>query len=470
MLDADRAQPASSFGGMGQAAPSDGAAARRQADRLVALIDRALNTSVNAILHHAEFQAFEARWRGLAYLVGVATETGDVQVKLLSVSWRDLCRDFERAVEFDQSRLFELVYAQEFGMPGGEPFGLLLGDYAVGHRFDPVDRTDDIAALKGIAGVAAAAFAPFLTALRPETLAVDAFTDLDGLPQLGGAFDGPDFLRWKSLRETEDCRFLGILAPRVLMRRPHRAHHRGRVDGFPFEEDVRADGHALLWGSPIYAFARVVLRAFGLSGWFADLRGAPQDQDGGGLVTDLPTLSFGTDRPGLAAQPPVEIRLTASQERQLSDHGIIPVGWVPFTASLVFNANPSLHRPPHSLGAAAEENARLAAMLQYVLCAARFAHTLKVMMRDQVGRLGDAPAVERLIVDWLARYRLGNDTAAPELKARYPLRDAGVEVREIPGRPGVLGCTLRLQPHFQLDDVAASFQLVAEVTTAQSGA
>ena len=279
-----------------------------------------------------------------------------------------------------------------------------------------------------------------------------------------------DFIRWKSLREIEDCRFLGILAPRVLARLPHRAHDRLRIDGFPFEEVVRAGGRELLWGSPIYAFARVVLRAFGQSGWFADLRGAPQDQDGGGLVTDVPTLSFATDRPGLAAQPPVEIRLSSNQERQLSDQGLIPVGWVPFTPYLVFNANPSLHRAARSQSVAAEENARLAAMLQYVLCASRFAHTLKVMMRDQIGRLGGAPAVEKLISDWLAKYRLGSDSAAADLKARYPLRDAGVDVREIPGRPGVLGCTLRLQPHFQLDDVAASFQLVAEVTTAPTAA
>ncbi|MFF8803055.1 MULTISPECIES: type VI secretion system contractile sheath large subunit [unclassified Methylobacterium] len=446
------------------------AAALARIDRLIALIDRSLNRAVNAILHHPDFQALEARWRGLAYLVVAARGTDNVAVKLLAVSWRELARDFERAVEFDQSHLFELVYAREFGMPGGEPFGLLLGDYAVGHRIDPAQRTDDISALQGIAGVAAAAFAPFLAALRPETLALDGFADLDGLPNLAAAFEGPDFVRWKSLRAREDCRFVGLLAPRILMRTPHRAHHRPRPDGFPFEEVVRAEGRELLWGSPVYAFARVVLRAFGVSGWFADLRGAPQDQAGGGLVTDLPTLSFDTDRPGLAAQPPVEIRLTANQERQLSDHGIIPVGALPFTAALVFNANPSLHRPARAAGPAAEENARLAAMLQYVLCASRFAHTLKVMMRDQVGRLGGAAAVEGLIVDWLAQYRLGSDSAAPELKARYPLRDAGVEVREIPGRPGVLGCTLRLQPHFQLDDVAASFQLVAEVTTAQNAA
>lgn len=245
-----------------------------------------------------------------------------------------------------------------------------------------------------------------------------------------------------------------------------RSYDRKRIDGFMFEERVSCDGAGLLWGSPVYAFARIVVRAYAQSGWFADLRGAPQDQEGGGIVMDLPTMSFKTDRSGLAAQPPVEIRLTAAQERAFSDHGLVPVGCAPATPWLVFNANPSLHRPARSQSRIADENARIAAMLQYVLCASRFAHYLKVMMRDRVGSLGGASAIEAMISAWLRRHCLGNDDAAAELKAKFPLRDASVTVRELPGRPGVLGCVLRLQPHFQLDDVSASFQLVAEVSTA----
>ena len=270
------------------------------------------------------------------------------------------------------------------------------------------------------------------------------------------------------MRAQEDARFLGLLAPRVLMRLPLKPYDRKRIDGFMYEERVFADGRELLWGSPAYAFAGVVLRAYAQSGWFADLRGAPQDQDGGGLVTDMPTLSFKTDRPGLAAQPPVEIRLTSTQERALSDHGLIPVGCAPFTPWLVFNANPSLHRPFRSQSRIADENARIAAMLQYVLCASRFAHYLKVMMRDRVGSLGSADSIEAMIGAWLHKHCLGNDDASAELKARFPLRNASVSVRELPGRPGILGCVLRLQPHFQLDDVSTSFQLVAEVSTAQA--
>ena len=391
-----------------------------------------------------------------------------VKIKVLSVSWRDLSRDMERAVEFDQSRLFELVYGQEFGMPGGEPYGLLVGDYAVGHRAEGSGRPDDVGALRALASVAAAAFVPFLVQARPELLQLDSFADLEALPELSSVFESAEFIRWQSLRAWEDSRFLGVLAPRVLMRLPFRPHDRRRIDGFMFEESVTASGDELLWGNAAFAFARIVIRAYAQSGWFADLRGAPQDQDGGGLVTDLPTPSFATDRPGVASQPPVEIRLTGSQERALSDHGIVPVGCAPATPYLVFNASPSLHRPPRSRDRNADENARLAAMLQYVLCASRFAHYLKVMMRDRVGSLGGAPAIEAMLGGWLAGHCLGSDDAPADLKARFPLREASVQVREMPGRPGVLGCILRLQPHFQLDDVSASFQLVAEVSTTAS--
>lgn len=467
-IDIERPEPAET--GVVEAAPGTAplgrpATAKEQVDRLIMLIDRALTEQVNAIMHHPAFQALEARWRGLQYLVKTSSEIADVRLKVLSVSWAELCRDLDKATDFDQSHLFDLVYNQEFGIAGGEPYGLLLGDYRVGHGINAEHGTDDVAAMRAIAAVAAAAFAPFLLEARPELLQLDDFGDLDLLPDMASVFESAEFIRWQVLRGLEDSRFLGLLAPRVLMRPPLRPYDRKRIDGFLFEEKITAGGGELLWGSPVYAFGRIVVRAFAQSGWFADLRGAPQDAEGGGLVTDLPTMSFATDRPGLAAQPPVEIRLTATQERAFTDHGLIPVGHAPSTPFLVFNANPSLHRPARAQSRIADENARIAAMLQYVLCASRFAHNLKVMMRDRVGSLGAAKNIEAMIDAWLQRHCLGNDDAPNDLKAKFPLRAASVSVREMPGRPGVLGCILRLQPHFQLDDVSASFQLVAEVST-----
>jgi type VI secretion system protein ImpD len=434
-------------------------------DRLIAAIDAAISAQVNAILHHPRLQALEARWRGLAYLVQVLQDVPSAKLKVLPVSWGELCRDLDRAVEFDQSRLFRLVYSDEFDMPGGEPFGLMVGDYAVVHRPTPACPTDDVAALHGIAAIAAAAFCPFVMSCGPSLLGLDHFEDLDLLPDLAPSHQGPDFARWRGLRSLADARFLGIVLPRVLMRLPYRRHDRSRIDGFTFQEDVTGAGREFLWGNAVFAFAGVVLRAYARSGWFADLRGAPEDAEGGGLVSDLPTLSFSTDRPGVAVQPPVEIRLTSAQERMISELGLIPIVPLPYTPYLVFNTNSSLHQPPAYDRPSATQNARLSAMLQYVLCASRLAHHMKGKMRDQIGRLVNASALEKLLSDWLSQYCLGNDDAGAEIKARFPLRAAQVRVFEIAGRPGVLKCMLHLQPHFQLDDVAATFHLVAEIAT-----
>jgi type VI secretion system protein ImpD len=434
-------------------------------DCLIVAIDAAISAQVNAILHHPRFQALEARWRGLAYLVQVVQGISNAKVRLLTASWSELARDFDRAVEFDQSRLFRLVYSDEFDMPGGEPFGLMVGDYTVAHLPSLDGPNDDVSALRSIAAVAAAAFCPFVTTCRPSLIGLDHFADLDLLPDLTSANSGPDFARWRALRSLADARFLGIVLPRVLLRLPYRDHDRGRIDGFAFREEIGACGDELLWGNAAFAFAGVVLRAFGRSGWFADLRGAPEDSEGGGLVTDLPCLSFATDRPGIAVQPPVEFRLSSAQERMISELGLIPVAPVTYTPFLVFNSNSSLHRSMSYDRSAAEQNAKLSAMLQYVLCASRLAHHMKGKMRDQIGRLVSAPALEQMLSEWLSQYCLGNVEAAADIKARFPLRAAQVRVAEVPGRPGVLGCVLHLQPHFQLDDVSATFHLATEVAT-----
>jgi type VI secretion system protein ImpD len=434
-------------------------------DCLIVAIDAAISAQVNAILHHPRFQALEARWRGLAYLVQVVQGISNAKVRLLTASWSELARDFDRAVEFDQSRLFRLVYSDEFDMPGGEPFGLMVGDYTVAHLPSLDGPNDDVSVLRSIAAVAAAAFCPFVTTCRPSLIGLDHFADLDLLPDLTSANSGPDFARWRALRSLADARFLGIVLPRVLLRLPYRDHDRGRIDGFAFREEIGAWGDELLWGNAAFAFAGVVLRAFGRSGWFADLRGAPEDSEGGGLVTDLPCLSFATDRVGIATQPPVEFRLSSAQERMISELGLIPVAPVTYTPFLVFNSNSSLHRSMSYDRSAAEQNAKLSAMLQYVLCASRLAHHMKGKMRDQIGRLVSAPALEQMLSEWLSQYCLGNDEAAADIKARFPLRAAQVRVAEVPGRPGVLGCVLHLQPHFQLDDVSATFHLATEVAT-----
>ncbi|CDN51824.1 type VI secretion system contractile sheath large subunit [Neorhizobium galegae] len=436
---------------------------RRRADELVALIDEALNRQVNAILHHPDFQAMEARWRGLAMLVRASGRSGEVKIKLLSLGWHELARSMERAPDFDQSNLFELIYSREFGTPGGEPYGLLIGDY----QFSPKEPEggDPVGVLTQLGMVAAAAFCPFVAGASPQAIGLEDFRELGRVQDFTWLAGDPTRIRWNGLRGREDSRFLGLVAPRILMRSPLEPYDRRREDGFPFREEIAADGSSLLWGNGAFAFATIVIRNFIESGWFADIRGVTQDEIDGGMLsaTELRPYDFGTESSGLSAQAAVEIRLTSGQEQQFCDLGLIPIATTYLSASAIFNSNQSLHAPPHYSSEHARQNARLAAMLQYVLCASRFSHYLKVIMRDEIGQLSDANSIQRKLEEWLTGYTLGNDDADLSLRTRFPLRSAGINVVEVPGKPGTFSCTVRLQPHFQLDDVSTSFHLIAEI-------
>jgi len=436
-------------------------------DRTIAGIDRLLSEQVNAILHHPRFQRLEATWRGLHYLVGVAEPMERVKVRALSITWNEVCRDLERAVEFDQSGLFELIYNAEFGSPGGEPYGLLVADYAVQHVRSAEHPTDDVAAVRALAQVAAAAFAPILLNASPVLLGIDSFRDLHAGLDLEGTFLQPDYARWRGLREEQDTRFVALTLPRVLMRRPLR-HDGTRAAGFRFSETAAEVGHdGYLWGSASYAFAAVVMRAFAASGWFADIRGTIPDTLDGGLVVNLTVDDFATDRPGLATKMSTEVAIAERQEKDLSDHGLIPLMRSTLTDFSVFYGNQSLHRPPRYDRPAATANARLSAMLQYVLCVSRFAHFVKVLARERIGAFATPADCEAYLHRWLNGYCLDNDEAAAEVRARYPLREARVNVREHPGRPGSYACTVHLKPQFQLDQIVSEFRLVTELAPAQ---
>lgn len=432
-------------------------------DRDIALIDRLLNAQVNAILHHPRFQALEASWRGLGYLVERADPDRGVKIRILGARWTDICRDLERAIEFDQSALFDKVYSQEFGMPGGEPYGILLADYSIQHKRSAGHATDDVAAMKELSAVAAAAFSPVVVGATPVMLGLDSFAELALPIEVETAFRTADYERWRSLQRTEDARFAGVVLPRVLMRLPYGADYR-RVDGFCFREDVSAiDGSGYLWGTAVYAFGAVVVRAFHEYGWFADIRGAARDSSGGGLVMDLPVDSFATDRNGVAMKYSVEVSVSEAQEKILSEHGFIPLMNCKDTEYSAFYSNQSIQMPKTYTNPVATANARLSAMIQYILCVARFAHYVKVIARDWVGTYKTPEECQVAIRRWLQNYLLGSDDAGPEMKARYPLREAQVQVSERPGAPGSYSATVHLRPHFQLDQIISSFRLVTEL-------
>jgi type VI secretion system ImpC/EvpB family protein len=444
--------------------------------RDTARIDALLNAQVNAILHHPAFQKLESSWRGLHYLVQ-QVPTGEVEglkveVRVLNATWKELTGDQKRAMEFDQSQLFRKVYGEEFGMPGGKPFGVLLGDYEIRHRPGPDHPYDDVDTLLGISAVAAAAFAPFVAGVHPSTLDLGDFTDLERPLNLARTFEQPEYLKWRTFRSTDDARFVGLTLPRVLMRLPYE-DSTSRVDAFRFREEVEEPGRTgYLWGNACWAFGTVLVRAYLRSGWLADIRGV-QLADGrpveaGGVVTGLPAPSVATDSPGTVLKCATDVIITDHQEKGLGDLGFIPLCYCQDTGLSVFYGNQSVQRPQKYDEVPATVNAALSAMLQYMLSVSRFAHYLKVIGRDRVGSFASAAELESCLNKWLLKYASADQSGDAEARARYPLREARVQVRELPGKPGSYACVAHLRPHFQLDQMIAAVKLVTVVAPAQT--
>ncbi|HVZ09634.1 type VI secretion system contractile sheath large subunit [Rhodopila sp.] len=440
------------------------AALRGAIDRDIAAIDALIGRQLDAILHHARLRALEGSWRGLAWLIRGLDPTARIRVRLMTIAWPEICRDLDRAIEFDQSTMFRLIYENELGTPGGDPIGLLLIDHPVRHRPGPQAPTDDVAAIAALSAVAAAAFCVVVLAASPALLGVDEFGDLAMTADLAAPLRQASHARWRGLGNREDSRFVCVTVARALARPPWR-NDPDRADGFRYAE-YAPDAASRVWMSAVYPFAAVVARAQANHAWPADIRGVDTDREGGGVVTGLPVEWFRTDPPLSWPRLPLELVLTDGQERSLVDAGLIPLISLPYTADAAFASVASLHRPQRYAGptaAAANANARLSAQINAILCASRFAHYIKVIGRDMTGKITTATQIEQRLQAWLRTYINAAIDAGPESRAQKPLVDGRVTVREYPGRPGVFGCTMHLKPHFQLDEVAAEFDLRADI-------
>jgi type VI secretion system protein ImpD len=449
-------------------------------DRQIAEIDEIIAAQVDAVIQHPRFQKLEASWRGLLHLVRTAETVGDVRIRLLQVRWQELCHDFERSAAFDSSTLFQKVYEQEFGMAGGEPFGLLLGDFEIAQEPSRSHRTDDIKALGTLAAIAAAAFAPFVANASPTLFGVDSFQDL--VPTVGQTSPGGDraigvtqpayfremmqdvaYGRWRTLRSRADAMFLALTLPHCLIREPEdeltaRAPFRGRLTR---EAATRGD---FLFAPAVYAFGSIVISAFARSGWFADMRGARREDGGsGGLVPGLPSPPFPTDAPDVAQRAPLETEIDFVQERVLDELGFIPLVRATGTPQAMIRSTASLQRVVRGSSAAEQKNSALSAMLQYILCVSRFAHYLKVFGRELVGARVTAAECEQALGSWIREYTTPDENARPEMLARRPLRESRVEVRENPAVSGGFLCRAWLKPHFLLDRLLPAFELTTEL-------
>ncbi len=419
----------------------------------IADIDELLSRQLNEIMHAPELQQLEASWRGLHYVVHQSETSTMLKIRVFNVSKNDLLKDLERASEFDQSALFKKVYEEEFGMFGGAPFGALIGDYEFGRH------PQDMALLDQISHVAAAAHAPFIAAASPRLYNLESFTELGGPRDLAKIFDTVEYVKWKSFRESEDSRYVGLTLPHILLRLPY-GPETVPVEAFNFTEDVDGKDHGkYLWGNAAYGFATRLTDAFAKYSWCAAIRGV----EGGGLVEGLPTHTFMTDAGEVALKCPTEIAITDRREKELADLGFIPLVHCKGTDYAAFFGAQSCQKGKKYDTDAANANARLSTQLQYILATSRFAHYLKAIMRDKIGSFMTRQNCQDYLNRWITNYVLLDDNASQTAKAQYPLREARIDVSEVRGKPGAYKAVAFLKPHFQLDELTVSLRLVAEL-------
>ena len=433
---------------------------QRTFDGAIALIDQKLSAQLNAIIHHPRFLQLEGTWRGLNYLV-MNSETGTaLKLRVSNISKRELNRDLTRAVEFDQSQLFKQIYENEFGIAGGEPYGALIGDY------EWTAHPDDIETLRLVSQVAAAAFAPFISGVGARMFGFQEWPELSKPRDLAKIFETQEYTKWRSLRDSEDARFVNLVMPRVIARLPYGAATKP-IDEFAYEEaPFDASGAALAmkhgeycWMNAAYVMGARLTDAFAKTGFCTAIRGA----ENGGKVENLPYHVFTSDDGDLDAKCPTEIGITDRREKELSDLGFLPIVHYKNTDYSVFFGAQSIQKPKKYDRPAATANAALSARLPYLMATSRFAHYLKVIARDWIGSFMEATDAERRMNRWINNYVNSNESAGPEMKARFPLREARVEVSEIPGAPGSYNAIAYLRPWLQLEELTTSMRLVARL-------
>ncbi len=419
----------------------------------IAQIDSLLSLQLNEILHHADFQKLEGSWRGLKYLMDKSETSDKLKIRVLNASKKDLLRDLRRAPEFDQSALFKKVYEEEYGVFGGDPFAALIGDYEFGKH------PEDMELLEKISNVAAAAHAPFLSAASPDLVSLESFADLGQPRDMGKVFDTTEYVKWKSFRQSEDSRYVGLALPHILMRLPY-GQDTAPVEAFNYEEGVDGTDHSkYLWGNAAYALGTRLTNAFAQFGWCAAIRGV----EGGGLVEGLPSHTFKTDEGDAALKCPTEIAITDRREKELADQGLIPLVHCKGTDYAAFFSVQSAQKPKLYDKDAANASARLSAQLPYIMAVSRFAHYLKSMMRDKIGSFMSRSQCEAFLNQWIQNYVVSDDDASAAVKSKYPLREARIDVSEVPGKPGAYRSVAFLRPHFQLDELSVALRLVADL-------
>ena len=434
--------------------------ALRTIEGIVSEIDKKLTEQVNLILHHEEFQQLESAWRGLHYLVN-NTETDEMlKIRVMSISKKEIHKTLRKfkGTAWDQSPIFKKVYEEEFGQFGGEPYGSLVADYHFDHS------PPDVELLGEMAKIAAAAHAPLITGASPTLFQMDSWSELANPRDLTKIFQTPEYVAWRSLRESEDSKYVGMAMPRFLGRLPY-GSKTDPVEAFAFEEETDGSDHSKYgWVNAAYGMAVNINRSFKEYGWCSRIRGI----ESGGAVENLPSHTFPTDDGGVDMKCPTEIAISDRRESELANNGMMPLIHRKNSDLAAFIGAQSLHKPAEYDDADASANAQLAARLPYLFATCRFAHYLKCIVRDKVGSYKSRDDMQEWLQNWINQYVDFNSETSPEsVKAAQPLAAAEVVVEEIEGNPGYYSSKFFLRPHYQLEGLSVSLRLVSKLPSAK---
>lgn len=431
-------------------------------EAMIAAIDKKLSDQINLIMHHEDFQKLEGAWRGLHYMVNNTETDEQLKIRVMNISKQELGKTLKRykGTSWDQSPIFKKVYAEEFSQFGGEPFGAIVGDY----HFD--QSAPDVELLAEMAKISASAHCPFITGASPSLMQMDSWQELANPRDLTKIFTTPEYAAWRSLRESEDSKYIGLAMPRFLSRMPYGAKT-NPVDAFNFEEDTGSADHGkYTWANAAYAMATNINRAFKESGWCTRIRGI----ESGGAVQNLPTHTFPTDDGGVDMKCPTEIAIEDRREAELAKNGFMPLVHRKNSDFAAFIGAQSLHKPAEYDDPDATANANLAARLPYLFATCRFAHYLKCIVRDKIGSFKERDEVQRWLQDWIMQYVDGNPSTSSEAtKASRPLAAAEVVVEDDPANPGYYSSKFFLRPHYQLEGLTVSLRLVSKLPSAKAG-
>lgn len=436
----------------------------RTINKGIAAIDAAMSKQLAAIMHHDRFAKLEGTWRGLETLV-MNTRTGtEIKLRVMQCSKDDLKKDLFEAVEFDQSHFFKAIYTAEYDMPGGKPYGAIIGD------FEFTNHPEDVDLLKKVSGVAAAGFCPFISAASPELFGFQqGWEDLPKIRDLAKIFDSPKYASWQSFRESEDSRFVVLTMPRVLARLPYGKATK-KVEEFEYEEVatgpngelIKVPNNQFCWMNSAYVYGTILTDSFFWTGWCTRIRGA----EGGGKIFDLPAYTFQDDAGDLEMQCPSEVAITERRENELSTLGFLPLCHYKNTDYAVFFGGQTAQKAKTYEGPdgiQATENAKISARLPYILAASRIAHYLKVIARDKIGSFMERTDCEDWLNDWIHNYVLADEKPDQEMKAKYPLAAARIDVSEVPGDPGHYRAVCYLRPWLQFEQLTASLRMVTNI-------